>query len=111
MEGNGKLKISTKLRGAEGMKGEGEKGGGDLIELEISDTGCGIHPEDVGKIFDPFFTTKDVGRGTGLGLAVTYGIIKHHGGDIRVESTLGKGTTFMITIPILHPEPKVAQAG
>jgi two-component system NtrC family sensor kinase len=106
MEGRGKLAISTKLRGAEGMKGEGEKGAGDLIELRISDTGCGIHPEDVCRIFDPFFTTKDVGQGTGLGLAVTYGIIKHHGGDIQVESTLGEGTTFMITIPILHPESK-----
>jgi two-component system NtrC family sensor kinase len=111
MEGHGRLGISTKLRGAEGMQGEGEKGAGDLIELRISDTGCGIHPEDVGRIFDPFFTTKDVGQGTGLGLAVTYGIIKHHGGDIRVESTLGEGTTFMITIPILHPVPKEAQPG
>jgi PAS domain S-box-containing protein len=67
--------------------------------IEISDTGMGIAPENVAKIYDPFFTTKGVGRGTGLGLAVTYGIVQEHSGHIAVESTPGKGTTFRITLP------------
>jgi two-component system, NtrC family, sensor kinase len=71
----------------------------DAIVIEISDTGIGIAPENVAKIYDPFFTTKGVGRGTGLGLAVSYGIVQEHAGHISVESTPGKGTTFRITLP------------
>ena len=70
------------------------------IELVFSDTGAGIPEEHIRKIFDPFFTTKDASRGTGLGLAVSYGIIKKHGGDIEVASTVGKGTTFTVRLPI-----------
>ncbi|HUQ32681.1 MAG TPA: ATP-binding protein, partial [Pyrinomonadaceae bacterium] len=73
--------------------------GDETIVIEISDTGMGIAPENVAKIYDPFFTTKGVGRGTGLGLAVTYGIVQEHSGHIAVESTPGKGTTFRITLP------------
>jgi two-component system, NtrC family, sensor kinase len=71
---------------------------GSLV-IEVSDTGIGIAPENVAKIYDPFFTTKGVGRGTGLGLAVSYGIVQEHSGHISVESTPGKGTTFRITLP------------
>jgi two-component system, NtrC family, sensor kinase len=71
----------------------------DTIVIEISDTGMGIAPENVAKIYDPFYTTKGVGRGTGLGLAVSYGIIQEHSGHIAVESMPGKGTTFRITLP------------
>ena len=71
----------------------------DTIVIEISDTGMGIAPENVAKIYDPFFTTKGVGRGTGLGLAVSYGIVQEHAGHIAVESTPGTGTTFRITLP------------
>ena len=60
----------------------------------------GISEENLNKIFDPFFTTKDVGKGTGLGLAVIYGIIEGHNGSISVESTLGEGTTFIIKLPV-----------
>ena len=70
------------------------------ILIMIQDTGCGISPEHLEKIFDPFFTTKDVGKGTGLGMNITYNIIKKHGGDIQVLSELGKGTTFKIELPI-----------
>jgi signal transduction histidine kinase len=70
------------------------------IEIRFSDTGKGIPPENLHKIFDPFFTTKSASKGTGLGLAVSYGIIKKHGGDIAVESTLGKGTTFIVRLPV-----------
>lgn len=69
-------------------------------EIIISDTGCGIPPENLNKIFDPFFTTKEVGKGTGLGLSVSFGIVKEHGGTIRVQSEVGKGTTFFVWLPI-----------
>ena len=70
------------------------------VEIKISDTGPGIPKEDLSKIFDPFFTTKGVGKGTGLGLNIAYNIIKKHKGTIDVESTVGKGTTFTIRIPV-----------
>jgi len=70
------------------------------VEITIADTGCGIPPEDLDKLFDPFFTTKEVGKGTGLGLSVSYGIIQRHGGTIRVQSEVGKGTRFFIWLPI-----------
>lgn len=72
------------------------------VEIKISDTGSGISQENISKIFDPFFTTKDVGKGTGLGLHITYNIIKKHNGTIDVESTVGKGTTFTIRLPICN---------
>lgn len=70
------------------------------VLVQVKDTGLGIAPENMTKIFDPFFTTKDVGRGTGLGLAVCYGILSDHGGRLDVRSTVGAGTTFTITLPI-----------
>ncbi len=69
------------------------------VLVEVSDTGHGIAPENLTKIFDPFFTTKEVGRGTGLGLAVCYGIVTEHGGRLDVQSTVGVGTTFTISLP------------
>lgn len=69
------------------------------INIEVADTGYGIPEENIDKIFDPFFTTKEQEKGTGLGLAVSYGIIKRHGGSVDVKSTVGKGTTFIITLP------------
>ena len=72
----------------------------DEIKVEVTDTGEGIPPENLGKIFDPFFTTKGVGNGTGLGLAVTYGIVQEHGGTIEAFSESGHGTTFMLSFPV-----------
>lgn len=73
---------------------------GKRLQLEVIDTGIGIKTEDVSRIFEPFFTTKEVGKGTGLGLAVCYGIITDHGGRLNVRSSPGKGTTFSIFLPI-----------
>lgn len=70
------------------------------VEIAVIDTGCGIPPENLDKLFDPFFTTKEVGQGTGLGLAVSYGIVERHGGTIRVQSEVGRGSTFTIWLPI-----------
>jgi len=70
------------------------------VEIVFTDTGAGIPEENIHKIFDPFFTTKDATKGTGLGLAVSYGIIKKHGGEIEVASTAGKGSTFIVRLPI-----------
>jgi two-component system, NtrC family, sensor kinase len=76
------------------------------IGVAISDSGCGIPPENLSRIFDPFFTTKDTGQGTGLGLSTVYGIIEEHGGTIEVRSVIGQGTTFILTLPVREPESK-----
>ncbi|WP_113064940.1 ATP-binding protein [Oleiagrimonas sp. MCCC 1A03011] len=73
---------------------------GDHIGIRISDNGCGMDEATRLHIFEPFFTTKEVGKGTGLGLSISYGIIQKHGGRITVESEIGKGTTFVITLPL-----------
>jgi len=70
------------------------------IIVKISDTGTGIPTANISKIFDPFFTTKEVGHGTGLGLSISHGIVKRHGGSIEVESEVGKGTSFIVCLPI-----------
>jgi signal transduction histidine kinase len=72
---------------------------GDFVRLIVRDSGKGISPENLPHIFEPFFTTKEVGKGTGLGLAVTYSIVKRHGGSIEVESAPGSGTTFSVLLP------------
>ncbi|HID95249.1 MAG TPA: PAS domain S-box protein [Candidatus Latescibacteria bacterium] len=87
MQGGGKLTITARTRGS-------------WLEIEFSDTGCGIPPENLNKIFDPFFTTKQEGNGTGLGLSITHGIVQGHGGDISVESKVGRGSTFTVRLPI-----------
>jgi two-component system NtrC family sensor kinase len=79
--------------------------------LEVKDNGDGIPKEYLAKIYDPFFTTKGEGKGVGLGLAVVYGIVESHGGDIEVDTKVGEGTTFCVDLPIsgeakiLSPQP------
>jgi signal transduction histidine kinase len=77
----------------------------DCIVIKFRDNGPGIPQEMAGKIFEPFFTTKAVGEGTGLGLSIVHGIIERHGGDIRVESLVGQGTTFIVELPLAHKSP------
>jgi PAS domain S-box-containing protein len=79
---------------------------GDWVWVEVGDTGVGIPPENLSRIFEPFFTTKPVGQGTGLGLSLSYNIVKKHGGRIDVESEVGKGTRFIIRLPV---EPKTTE--
>lgn len=87
------------------IKGEGTvtisvKQQGENVIIKFSDSGEGIKKEDIKKVFEPFFTTKPVGQGTGLGMSITYRVIKNHNGEITVDSEVGKGTTFTITLPI-----------
>lgn len=98
MPEGGELTIKTELvRFEEKPVSEAEKG--EYVVLSVSDTGVGIPPEIKNRIFEPFFTTKQPGKGTGLGLSVVYGIVKQHGGFIRVKSQPGKGTTFELFLP------------
>jgi len=90
--GHGQLKVQT------GIKKK------NTIEISFSDDGPGIPKDVIGKVFDPFFTTKEPGKGTGLGLAVAYGIIKEHGGEIHVSSREGEGATFVIELPVLEQQ-------
>ena len=93
MDGNGRLTLATRFDPLE-----------QFIEVKFSDTGHGIAKENLERIFDPFFTTKETGHGVGLGLAISYGIVKEHKGTISVESEVGKGTTFIVRLPVTVKE-------
>jgi signal transduction histidine kinase len=92
IEGQGEITIETKLYDPE------------HVAIRITDTGCGIPEENLGKIRDPFFTTKEVGTGTGLGLSIVDEIIRSHFGELLIESEVGKGSTFTVVLPIRRPE-------
>jgi len=94
MEGAGRLTISARHRSNRG-----------IVELTITDTGPGIAQENLSQIFDPFFTTRADSGGTGLGLSVSYAIVREHKGIIRVDSEVGRGTTFTLRFPVLRGEP------
>ena len=90
--------IESMIEGGE-LKIYGSVHSNSQLEINVSDTGCGISAEDMEKLFTPFFTTKERGQGTGLGLAVSYGIIERHGGRIEVQSKTGEGSTFTVLLP------------
>jgi signal transduction histidine kinase len=73
------------------------------VAIEVIDTGCGIPPENVGRVFDPFFTTKPTGEGTGLGLWLTYEIVRTYDGEVAVDSTVGKGSRITMRFPASPP--------
>jgi len=89
MNSNGSLTLTTQSAKIDGY-----------IEISFSDTGSGIPQDQIERIFEPFYTTKGVGHGTGLGLSISYGIIQGHDGTIKVASTVGKGSTFEVILPI-----------
>jgi len=92
MPSGGRLSVSTWL-----VHGNGSAG--DVVAISFGDTGCGISQEHLGRLFEPFYTTGEVGQGSGLGLSVSYGIVKDHGGSIDVESKVGVGSTFTVLLP------------
>src|SRR5262249_35695588 len=85
--GKGTIAIAARVRG-------------DRVRIEVKDDGPGIKPEHLARLFEPFFTTKEAGRGTGLGLALTHGIVEKHGGTIEGASEPGKGAVFTIELPL-----------
>ena len=115
MEALRQIMVNTALNAIQAMPG-----GGNLsvstkhiqtrVVITIQDTGSGIDPIIMNKIFDPFFTTKEVGEGTGLGLAVTYSLVEQMNGTIEVESELGKGTSFTISLPANQEQLKSTDA-
>lgn len=111
MPGGGRLIIETSamMVDDEFMRYHGLETPGKYHVLSVSDTGCGMDEEARKKIFDPFFTTKEVGKGTGLGLATVYGIVKQHGGHVTVYSEPGRGTTFRIYFPAIQAVLKEEQ--
>jgi two-component system NtrC family sensor kinase len=108
IEGHGKIVVESRRCIAKALS----KPGVDalpMVEIAITDTGCGIPEANLQRIFDPFFTSKEVGKGTGLGLSVSYGIIKAHGGGIKVESAVGAGSSFRVYLPITSPFDETAR--
>jgi two-component system cell cycle sensor histidine kinase/response regulator CckA len=107
MPKGGSLVIKTERRivAASEIVQPSADGKNEFVCLTVSDTGSGISEDDLPKIFDPFFTTKEVGKGTGLGLATVYGIVKQHNGWITVKSRIQSGTTFTIFLPIAEAAP------
>jgi two-component system NtrC family sensor kinase len=93
MSGGGKLTLRTSVADSQ-------------VRIDVQDTGCGISKENLSKLFTPFFTTKEKGSGVGLGLAVVRGIIERHKGEIKVQSEVGKGTTFSVYLGV-HDDEKI----
>jgi CheY-like chemotaxis protein len=112
MPHGGKLSIVTSVRevAQSELESEPDIAPGRFACVTVRDEGCGIAPDHLNKIFEPFFTTKEVGKGTGLGLATVYGIVKQHKGYIKVESELGAGTTFQVFLPWIAPAPATSVA-
>jgi two-component system cell cycle sensor histidine kinase/response regulator CckA len=104
MPDGGHLRIATErvILDQEGCATQGCNASGDYVCFAVSDTGSGMTEETKTRIFDPFFTTKPVGQGTGLGMAMVFGLMKQHGGFVKVDSEVGRGTTINIHFPVAH---------
>ncbi len=109
MDGEGTLTIRVAATEHATAPASHAGGAAGHVEVSITDTGSGISPDEIPHIFEPFFTTKEVGKGTGLGLSQVYGFAKQSGGDVVVESEVGRGTTFILSLPKSRA-PEVADA-
>jgi PAS domain S-box-containing protein len=109
MPGGGKLTIETRdiSHTRDGAQSDDELMPGEYVRTAVSDTGTGMPPEVMARAFEPFFTTKDVGQGSGLGLSMVYGFTKQSGGQARIESTVGRGTTVSLYLPRAPDDAKV----
>jgi signal transduction histidine kinase len=108
MENGGTVTLTTRLEPASTEWHE------DHIVIGVEDTGCGIPARDLPRVFDPFFTTKKSGTGTGLGLSVSYGIVRSYGGTIEIDSEPGRGTRVRVSLPLIRPvaaSPKKDEGG
>ncbi|MFO0588050.1 MAG: PAS domain S-box protein [Polyangiaceae bacterium] len=112
MEGGGELRFGTRtvVYSEDDVRADPRRRTGTFVCLEVTDTGTGMDETTMARIFEPFFTTKGVGRGTGLGLATTYGIVAQHGGFIDVESRVGEGSTFRVYLPAREEGPSESAA-
>ncbi len=99
IEGTGEVRITT------GVTTSVE---GNAVAVSIRDTGMGMSPEVMRRVFEPFFTTKEVGKGTGLGMAISFGIIEKHHGTIEVQSELQRGTEFTVRLPLVQPRVRLS---
>lgn len=118
MPTGGELRITIAGRAIpESLATRVELPAGDYVQVDVSDTGTGIEPENLSKVFEPFFTTKDFGRGSGLGLSMVYGFVRQSGGNIRIRSTPGRGSTVTFVLPkstaplSLDAQPETAAVG
>ena len=111
MPKGGRLTITTSMRvvGADDLTTLPELLPGPYASMEVDDTGCGISKSDLTRVFEPFYTTKEPGKGTGLGLATVFGVVKQHGGAITVRSLVGNGSTFTILLPMKEAKERASQ--
>jgi CheY-like chemotaxis protein len=110
MPGGGKLIVETGIATLDSSYAEqnADVTPGKYVLISVSDTGCGISPENLGRVFDPFFTTKEVGKGTGLGLSMVYGFVKQSQGHVKIYSEPGQGTSVKLYLPRADQESEPA---